>query len=284
MKYWTDIKYKLGDPIGLAIQLLLLLLGIYSLLMAEENRRWKVPVLFIGILSWILLRNKKNHPIIWLVLFTLLMIDLYHDYFWVANHHFMLLFMVLSVLLYSYHKRSEILLKNIQILFVVVVLTSAIQKLMSNQFMSGDFYYYMINRGTLFGNFIRFLPESLEIAKSNSKSILDLQNLDPNLGESITLRNIFPNIGVISHIFAWVTVIFELIVAFAILWKSRSSWTHFLILIMIVGILCTRFETGFMALLALSGLFLCQNLYLRLIYVLIISGCIILIFTKLGFH
>lgn len=284
MKYWTDIKYKLGDPIGLAIQLLLLLLGIYSLLMAEENRRWKVPVLFIGILSWILLRNKKNHPIIWLVLFTLLMIDLYHDYFWVANHHFMLLFMVLSVLLYSYHKRNEILLKNIQILFVVVVLTSAVQKLMSNQFMSGDFYYYMINRGTLFGNFIRFLPESLEIAKSNSKSILDLQNLDPNLGESITLRNIFPNIGVISHIFAWVTVIFELIVAFAILWKSRSSWTHFLILIMIVGILCTRFETGFMALLALSGLFLCQNLYLRLMYVLIISGCIILIFTKLGFH
>lgn len=284
MKYWTDIKYKLGDPIGLAIQLLLLLLGIYSLLMAEENRRWKVPVLFIGILSWILLRNKKNHPIIWLVLFTLLMIDLYHDYFWVANHHFMLLFMVLSVLLYSYHQRNEILLKNIQILFVVVVLTSAVQKLMSNQFMSGDFYYYMINRGTLFGNFIRFLPESLEIAKSNSKSILDLQNLDPNLGESITLRNIFPNIGVISHIFAWVTVIFELIVAFAILWKSRSSWTHFLILIMIVGILCTRFETGFMALLALSGLFLCQNLYLRLMYVLIISGCIILIFTKLGFH
>ena len=284
MKYWTDIKYKLGDPIGLAIQLLLLLLGIYSLLMAEENRRWKVPVLFIGILSWILLRNKKNHPIIWLVLFALLMIDLYHDYFWVANHHFMLLFMVLSVLLYSYHQRNEILLKNIQILFVVVVLTSAVQKLMSNQFMSGDFYYYMINRGTLFGNFIRFLPESLEIAKSNSKSILDLQNLDPNLGESITLRNIFPNIGVISHIFAWVTVIFELIVAFAILWKSRSSWTHFLILIMIVGILCTRFETGFMALLALSGLFLCQNLYLRLMYVLIISGCIILIFTKLGFH
>ena len=278
------MKYKLRDPLELAIQLLLLLLGIYSILMGEQNRRWKVPVLFIGLLGWILWQNKKKHLIIYITLFALLIVDLFHDYFWVANHHFMLLFMVLSVIIYFYHKRTDILLKNIQILFVVVVLTSVLQKLMSSQFMSGDFYYYMINRGTLFRNIIRFFPESLEIAKSNAKNLFDLHAKDPNLGNSIELKNIFPNLGAISQLFAWVTVTFEMIVAFAILWKPKSTWAHLLLILMIIGILCTRFETGFMALLALSGLFLCRKIYLTLIYVLLLSGCIVLIFTKLGFH
>ncbi len=284
MKYWADLKYKLRDPIALGTQLLLLLLGIYSLLMAEQNRRWKVPVLFIGLSAWILWQNKKKHPLIYIVLCLLLIIDLYHDYFWVGNHHYMLLFMVLSVIIYDYHKRNDVLLKNIQILFVVVILASGLQKLMSSQFMSGDFYYYMINRGTLFKNFVRFFPESLDVAKSNAKNMFELQAVDPNLGESITLKNIFPNLGAISHIFAWVTVIFEMIVAFAILWKPKSTGAHLLLILMILGILSTRFETGFMALLALSGLFLCNNTYLRLMYVLIITGCIVLIFTKLGYH
>lgn len=284
MKYWSDIKYKLRDPVELAIQLLVLLLAIYSLFMAQENRLWKVPVLFIGLLVWILWPNKKKHPIILIVLFVPLIIDVYHGYFRVANHHFMLLFMVLSVIIYYYHKSNDILLKNIQILFGVVVLTSALQKMMSSQFMSGDFYYYMLNRGTLFKHFIKFFPESLEIAKSNSKNMMQLQALDPNLAESIELKNIFPNLGVISNVFAWVTVIFESMVAFAILYKPKSTWTHLLLTAMVVGILCTRSETGFMALLALSGLFLCSNLYLRLMYVLLISGCIVLVFTKLGFH
>ena len=252
--------------------------------MAEKNRRWKVPLLLIGLLIWILWRNKKKRPVAYLVLFSLLIVDLFNDYFWVANHHFMLIFIVLSVIIYEYHKSNEILLKNVQIIFVIVVLTSVAQKLMSSQFMSGDFYYYMTNRGTLFKSVLRFFPESLNIAKSNAKSIHELQATDPNLGGIINLKNIFPNLGLISHVFAWITVAFEFLVASAILFKPKSIWAHILLILMITGILCTRFETGFMALLAISGLFLCNNIYLRLLYVLIISSCMILIFTKLGFH
>ncbi|WP_175455631.1 hypothetical protein [Winogradskyella thalassocola] len=169
-------------------------------------------------------------------------------------------------------------------LLVVVLVSSAFQKLMSSQFMSGEFYYYVFNRGGLFRSFLNFSSESLEIVNSNSESILILQDKDPNSNENIVLKDIVPNLHVISLIFAWVTIVFEFIVAIAILWKPKHRWTHLLLSLMILGILCTRLETGFMALLGICGLFLCGNLKLRLLYVTIVLGCVTMMITKLGFH
>lgn len=284
MKYWLSIKDKLNDHIGLATQLLLLVLGIYVLIMAEKHILLKAPLLFIGLLSWFLWRDKTRHPIIWIVLAMLLIFDLINSYFWVANHHFMLLFMVLSVIMHIYIKRNDILLKNIQMLLVVVIFTSAFQKLTSNEFMNGDFYYYMINRGFVFRFFIKFFPESLELVKSNSESLLALHATDPNLAEHVVLKDIVPNLRMISVIFAWFTVVIESLVAIAMLWKPRSTWTHLFYAAMILGILCARFETGFMSLLAICGLLLCNNLKLRLLYIVIGMACITFIVTKIGFH
>ncbi len=284
MTYWSDIKDKLKNHTELAIQLLLLMLAAYIFIMAEKHSLRKTPVFFVGLLIWFFFRTKTKHPIIWLVLFTLLVFDLFHLYFRVANHHFMLTFVVLSVIFYMYHKRTDILQKNIQILLVVVVLASAFQKLMSNQFMSGDFYYYLMNRAFVFDVFHTFFPEILELAKSNSESILAVQDTDPNGTQSIVLKDIFPNLGFICLIYAWSTVAIEFIVAIAILWKPRNKWTHLLFVAMIFGILCTRLEVGFMALLSICGVFLCSNLKLRLLYVMIAIGCITLMVTKIGYH
>ncbi|WP_178988267.1 hypothetical protein [Winogradskyella schleiferi] len=284
MNYWSEIKDKLNDPIKVALQLLLIVLGIYVFIMAEKYRTGKIPVLFFGLLIWYFFYNKIKHPIIWIGFFALLLFDFYHFYFRVANHHFMLMFMVLPIIFYSYHQRKDILLKNIQVLLGIVVLASVMHKLMSRQFMSGDFYYYMMNRGFIFNNFLNFFPESLEVTKSNKESIIALYDLDPNGGQRIVLNNMFPNIGKISLIFAWVTVALECLVALAILWKPRSTWAHLLLTTMIIGILCARLETGFMALLAISGIFLCKNMKLRLLYVMIVMGCITLVVTKLGYH
>ena len=284
MTYWLDVKDKLSDKIELATKLLLLMLGAYVFIMAENERLFKIPVLFVGLLIWFLVRKKTKHPIIWIVFFVLLVLDLCFSYFWVANHHFMLMFMVLAIIVFNYHKRHDILLKNMQVLLFVVVITSVMQKLMSNQFMNGNFYYYMINRGSIFGVFFNFLPESLEVAKSNSENISTLYDLNPNNAKSIVLKDVFSNLGLISVIFAWTSVVLEFIVAIAILWKPRSTWTHLFLIAMILGILSTRFETGFMALLAICGVFLCSNLKLRLLYTLIVIGCIVMMITKLGYH
>lgn len=284
MNYWSEIKYKLNDHIELASQLLLLTLGAYIFIMAEKYSLYKGAVLFVGLFSWFFLRNKIKHPIIWIVFFTLLVLDLCLLYLRVANHHFMLIFMVLSVLLYSYHKRSAILLKNIQMLLVVVVMASAFQKLMSSQFMSGEFYYYMFNRGSLFGVFLKLFPESFVVAKDNVQNIITFETIDPNYAQSIVMKDIFPNMGAISLVFAWITVIIEFVVAVAVLWKPRNTLTHLLLTMLILGIICTRLEMGFMALLAICGVFLSNNFELRLLYVLIAIGCVTLIVTKIGYH
>jgi hypothetical protein len=194
-----------------------------------------------------------------------------------------MMFLVFPVIVFSYNKNVDILLKNMQLLLTIVVIASALQKLISPQFMSGDFYYFMANRGYLFNAFLRFFPESLEVIKSNSQSIKTLQDTDPNLLKSIVLSDISPYLSKVSPIFAWITVAVEFIVAIALLWKPKSTLTHLLYAGMILGILCTRLETGFMALLAIGGIFLCQNVKLRLLYVMIVIGCLTLVVTQRGF-
>ncbi|PYE79986.1 hypothetical protein DFQ11_10810 [Winogradskyella epiphytica] len=284
MSYLLNIKSKLKDSSALAIQLLLLILGSYCFIMVEENRKWKALILLIGGISYFLSRNRKNHPIIWITLFALLLEDLIHDYFWLANHHFLLTFMVLSVIAFHYHKRGDYLFKNIQILLVIVVITSVFQKLMSRQFISGDFYYFMINQGALFRKFINFFPESVEIIKSNSANLTNFQATNPNEHQSLIIRDIFPKVNFYSQIFVWLTIIIESAVAIAILFKPKSVWSHLILAMMIIGILATRFETGFMALLAICGVFLCNNIYLKVVYTLISVSCFVLIVTRIGYH
>lgn len=284
MKHWSDIKTKLDDSNKVAIQLLLLLLGAYAFIMSQDHIQWKIPILFFGFLIWFFFRDKTKHPIIWLVFFILLLCDLFIDYFWLANHHFMLTFVVLSVIAYMYHDSKGIIQKNIQIILMLVILTSVLQKLMSQQFMNGSFYYFMINKGTLFRFFINFFPESLEVVKNNSESLMNLKETNPNNGQKIIFKDLVPNLAYISLVFARITVAFEFVVAMAILWKPKSILTHILIIIMILGILCARLETGFMALLTICGLFLCKNIKLKLVYVAIALGCITFIVTKYGYH
>ncbi|MUU77408.1 hypothetical protein [Winogradskyella endarachnes] len=220
----------------------------------------------------------------WIVIIALLLVDLYYSYFWVANHHFMLLFMVLSLMLLTFHKQESIFIKNIQFLVVVVIMASVIQKLSSSQFINGSFYYHALDVGALFKKIFIFFPDSLDIVQNNSDNINVLYKSDPNLREYIVLKPVFNNLKLISVLFAWLTIIIEFIVAAALLWKPKSTVTHLLFIAMIIAVLVTRLETGFMALLSLSGLFLCANKYLRFIYILIILGCIILIITKIGYH
>lgn len=284
MNYFIFIKDKLANPIAISSLLLLTMVISYCVIMAEAHWQWKLPVICIGIFSWFVFRNSIKHPIIWLTLLTLLIIDLYYNYFRVANHHFMLVLVVIAVISYNYHQRSAILIKNIQLLLVVVIVTSVVQKLISPQFISGDFYYYMMNRGFLFKYFMDILPQSTEISNANAEMLSSLKTSDPNLGQTVIFKDVIPNLGLVSHVFAWTTIAMELLVATALLLKPKSNWTHLMLGLMIFGILCTRIETGFMGLLAICGLMLSKNRYLKWMYVTIISACILLVATRIGLH
>ncbi|NRD22556.1 hypothetical protein HNV10_04845 [Winogradskyella litoriviva] len=284
MKYKLDVKSRWKDQIKVGQQLLILFLGVYVFLLLKDALFWKIPVIIIGLILWFNYRNKTRHPIIWFSFLILLSIDLIHSYFWVANHHFVLFFMVLAVIFFYYHKEKEFFVKNIQLVLVIVVLASVVQKVLSPQFVSGDFYYSVINLGALFKFFMKFIPESIEIAKSNSDNLMNLSKTNPNLGETIVLKDIIPNLRYRSQIFAWLTIFVEFIAAMAILIKPKNTWSHLIFIALIIGVLFTRLETGFMSVLAINGLFLCTNTKLKMLYMIIILGCIALIIMKLGYH
>lgn len=264
--------------------MLLLVLLVYIIILTENQFYIKTAIVCLGLLSWFVLNNTMRKTLPWIVIITLLLVDLFYSYFWVANHHFMLMFMVFSMILLAFHKQQDIFIKNIQFLVVIVIMASVVQKVSSSQFIDGSFYYHALDVGGLFKNIINFFPESLDITQSNSDNINALYKSDPNLNESVVLKPIFNNLKFISVLFAWSTIIIEFIIAIILLWKPKTIFTHVLFIAMIVAVLITRLETGFMCLLAISGFFLCANKNLRFIYIAIILGCITLIITKVGYH
>lgn len=284
MKYWIAIKNNRNQPISAAIQLLLLVSAIYIFFMGENLRLYKVFILFLGLIAWFFSQNKIKSKSIWIVILALLVLDLFNSYFWVANHHFVLLFMVLSVIFYNYSNNKKNLLDHIKWIVVIVVIFSAIQKLMSSEFMSGEFYYQVINRGFVFRRILNLFPESVAVIESNAELISNLHATDPNLGEGIVLKQVIPQAALISTLFAWITVFVEFFVAIALFLRPKNTWTHVFFILMILGILSIRLETGFMALLAICGVFLCKNEKLRLVHIALVLGCITLIVTKIGYH
>ncbi|NRD20314.1 hypothetical protein HNV08_09670 [Winogradskyella eckloniae] len=284
MSILIHIKNSLKDPIKIAQFLLALFAVIYLVLLADDFFVFKIPILVGGLVFWIIDYKKRAFPVLWLTILVLLIIDVIGSYFWVANHHFLLCFMVLSMITFFYHKRSSILFVNIQTLVVIVLLLSVFQKLFSSQFISGNFYYHDINQGAMFRPLFYLFPDSLEIANQNVDNIKKLKESDPNLEHSIAVIDIVPNLRIMTVIYAWLTILVEAIVALFLIWKPRSTWTHLFLIIMICGILFTKLETGFMSLLAICGLFLCTSLKQKLIYIAILMVCILIIMAKMGYH
>ncbi|WP_299101705.1 hypothetical protein [uncultured Winogradskyella sp.] len=284
MKYWQNIKERLENHWQLTEQLLMLFAFIYIVVLANDFKIWKLCILFSGFLVWFLIGKNAKHPISWIVILLLLIIDLVGSYFWVANHHFLLLFVVLSMVFYGYHQSNVILYKNVQALLIIVLCASVIHKLFSYQFISGNFYYHSINQGTIFKSLFYFFPDSLEIANSNAESIKELNETDPNLLGKIKLVDVFPNLRIITIVFAWMTIIVEFLAAVALLSKPKSKWTHLVLIAMILGILFTKLETGFMSLLSICGLLLCNHLKLKIVYLIVAIACLTMIITKIGYH
>jgi hypothetical protein len=188
------------------------------------------------------------------------------------------------VIIFLHNDYIEFFTTNIKLLVVIVLLFSGIQKLLSPQFVSGDFTYYMINTGYFFKPILYLDHDIYDIVLNNKQQLLELKQTDPNEMGSIKLKNVFPNMAGISRIFAWFTIAVEIIAGLLILWKPRHIGTHFIFIMLILGIFLTRLETGFLALLAISGIWLTNNIWIRATYALLAIVFLSLMITQFGFY
>ncbi len=221
---------------------------------------------------------------IWSLFLMIFIIELTIKYFIKANHHFLLVYIIILLIVYHKNRSWQEFVDNIKWIVIIVLMCSAIQKLISPQFVSGDFYYYMLNTGKFFKPILYFTPEVKEIIAGNYSQIIDLEQTNPNLSKSITLQNVLPNLEVISRLFAWLTIALELVIAAILFWKPKHTLTHVLFIILILGIFFTRLESGFLTLLAICGFWLTENLKFRAFYALLAIGFMSLIVAQIGFH
>jgi hypothetical protein len=266
---------------------LLLILNVVYLLSPNSASKalYKLIFIFAGLVIFLFSNKKIFHNIyIWSIVFIILLIDLIFNYYSEANHHFLMTYATCIVLfylkgIYDY----ELVRENIKYLAVIVLGFAAWQKVSSPQFISGEFYYYMVHIGGFFKPFIRFMPEVKEITDTNGLNIYDLRLANPNNGGSVNIQTFHPSLKYFCKIGAWCTVITEFLVAIALLIKSKSNLTHILFIMVILGIFVTRLETTFLSLLTIFGFILAHNLKLKIIYILLTLFFISLVIARIGY-
>ncbi|MGY0408468.1 MAG: hypothetical protein ACWIPJ_08970, partial [Polaribacter sp.] len=250
MKNWKNIVNQPNFNKLLVINLLFILLCVY---IVGGNINSHTPYLksilfFVGLALLLFSEKKVFNIYIWYILFSILLIDLITNYYRMANHHFLLTYITLIILLYVKGIYNfELLTKNIKYLIIIVIAFAALQKLFSTQFITGQYYYYMLNLGGFFRPFISRNAEIMKTVNFNINNIQRLELMNPNKYNAITLRNIHPNLKLISVLFSWATVLFEFVIAFLLLIKPKSNSTHVLLIVFIIGTFITRSETGFLS-------------------------------------
>lgn len=281
---WNHVKVVLSDKSALGLNLLFIFMVVYISITGGDHRKIKLFLLFGGFCLVALFIRKITQPLLWYIFLTILISDLICDYFVRANHHFLLIYLTVIIIIFLHNSRLEDLITNIKLLLVIVLLFSGIQKLFSPQFISGDFYYYMINTGSFFKPILYFNQEMNDIVLANKAQIAELGKLNPNYTNTIKLQNIVPNLDIISGVYAWFSICIELITGLLILWKPKQVFTHILFILLILGIFFTRLESGFMALLAISGIWLTDNYKIRAIYTGLTIVMLSIIITRIGFY
>lgn len=282
--YRNYIKQILADQTTLGIKLLFLFICVYLINSTADHPWIKMVVLCLALMAIVLFVKTIHQSLLWYIFLALFLLDLITNFYGKANHHFLLIYLTILIIQFIQNGRMVQLIANIKYLVVIVLLFSSLQKLMSPQFVTGDFYYYMFNTGKLFKPFLYFNQEMGEIIASNNSKILALGKSNPNTLESIHLQNIFPNIYNISLVFAWFTITLEFFIALLLLWKPKHNVTHMLYIILILGIFLTRLENGFLTLLAISGFWLAGKSSFRAVYLGLSILFMAFMIAKIGFY
>ncbi len=282
MTSWNNIKARLHKN-KTVFDFLFLITIIYLLKTIDIAYYFKIIIAIIIIVT--LLINKKKQIVIcfWIVFMTLLSIELVTNYFYVANHHFLLLYITIITIVYLFQLIDfKSFLNSLKTIIVIVIGIAAIQKLISPEFISGEYYYYMFNTGRIFRPFIMDQTEMSTLISQNWEFIESLKSTHPKESNSVVINNVFPGVRNTAIYFSWATIILEAIVAITLFVKPKSSLTHTLFIVLIVGVCLVRLETGFLSILAISGYILTDSLKFKLVYLTLITLFIGLILSGIG--
>jgi hypothetical protein len=277
-------KDTLGSTYKLFLHGLLLLVLVYLFKQSVVLFWLKPTVLIIGFSVWLFNRNLAANPLFWSVWFLYFCITLGRNYYLVANHHFVVCYVLAAVILHQITnlKNESYLHFHVRFILLTILMFGALQKLLSPAYISGAFFQLEMDMNYFLQPLNFIVPEWPEITKSNKDLYKKLMATNPNEYSDIQLKYPIDHSILLAKSVGWIAIIMEAITGVAIFWKHQRILSHVLFIGTLGGIFFFRLETGFLTLLATMGLLLSPTPKISMVYITIILIFSVLMATELG--
>jgi len=224
-----------------------------------------------------------RHHLIWFVLAGSFALTIISDLLARGNHHFLGAYLSLATGLVLWGRSAqwrEQWANNGRWLLVGVMVFAVLQKLLSPEYLRGDFWGYFLSFG-LAGKFVfatGFWDGTVEVFRQNREILASLGGSGLSDGAAATLKEPFPHFKIIVLVLTWGTLAAEALIALGFLLFRRALLAHIFLMGFILLLTLIRPEVEFAALLLVLGLMVCsaRQRVLRISYGVGVALCLVL--------
>lgn len=260
----------------------LLFLVIYS----PRLKAIYVTYLVFAALAYVIIdREFFKKTYFWLIVLGLLIPRLYASFYFIGNHYFVMIYLILLFLVVSFyqHNVEKILSHNATVILVLIMGFAVLQKLLVPDYLNGTSLAYLGYSGKIFKYIFYFSEEYPGIFYDNAVKMSELYKYPISENPRVQLEPIFKNFPQVIIWFSYLTLIAEILFIVALFIKKQ--WIkHGFIAFFLLSLLLTREETGFLSMLCILLMMHVgkQNTYYRTIYLGIFILCLSLIIVGKG--
>lgn len=286
MNATTSSQKAKNEHLKLVENLVLLFIFMFSTHFLNQYWHLKLVLITTLIVAHFTNYKRKFPTVFWGLTIILTSLDFINNYFYTANHTFVLFYLTFLIgLTYFYPlDRIKILKRNSISMVILILFFSAIQKLLSPEFMNGNYIGFTTLKGDLFVPF-RWPYNFSNLGNQNMNLINEKLNEVSNTDVPLKLLIPFHGFETFSIFFSYFVILSEFLMIPVLLLKNLKL-KNTISLLFVVGLLLTRLETGFISLLVI--LLIAQlppaEKTFRLMYLGIFAVCVGLILVRIGLY
>ena len=195
-----------------------------------------------------------------LLIFSLIA-GIYTKWYYAPNHLFLLTFITLVVILSGWNQNIDLIRKNFRWVFVILMGTATIYKIITPEFISSDFIGFRLIQGMFFRPIFAtgLFPEINEQLLTNRELIRSALDQDPSIISSLNAHELTFPLEFVAKRFTELIIGGEMILTFMFLvfpWK-RISLAFLWFFIVTIGLIVPEYE--FASTLLFLGLIMCPS-------------------------
>lgn len=273
VRFFEKIHNKYIDNRLLEISVIMSLI---TVMLFMQHSRLLTGVIFLFIPIAILFKEIALNRVYWIVLSLLMTIGFLPLYFTVDNHTFLTLYWIFAIAVSLWFKNSySVLSYNSRVLIGLCFLFATFWKLMSPEFLRGDFFLVTFLTDHRFFDFAELTAGITPEIRSYNLGIFENIINSTNRTESGILQSTSIAL-ILSKFMAYWTVFIEGWIAIAFLLPRKTVVSRYRDIPLIIFMLTTypiATVRGFATLLAVMGFTQCgeENKTMRVLYVLIFA-------------